>query len=273
MNVQRVNGRCRVQHRVERGQDRAEHNRREEAQNRLGHYFSNQHRVCGVAVAPILTRISQRADNARNNDDQRGHDLEETCKYGALLRFLQVLRAESTLDDGLVGRPVIHIVDQQAGQQQRPRQPRLGRIDFVDRVQVCRIGVQELVHAVHEAAVAAELAGQEHQAEHRHQQAAYDQAQAVDRVGQGDRLQAAEDRIDRADDRGRDTYDRDRSEIGDTQHLIQSEDIDEHLSARVQDVRQHDDNIAEQNDDGYQTAGAGIIALFKELRDGRQAGL
>ena len=45
--------------------------------------------------------------------------------------------------------------------------------------------MQEFIHAVHKAAVAAELAGQEHQAENRDQQAAHDQAQAVDRVGQG----------------------------------------------------------------------------------------
>lgn len=65
---------------------------------------------------PSRCRVSQCADNAWNNDDQRSHDLEEACKYGALLCFLQVLSTEGTLDDGLVGCPVVHVVDQQAGE-------------------------------------------------------------------------------------------------------------------------------------------------------------
>ena len=45
------------------------------------------------------------------------------------------------------------------------------------------------------------------------------------------------------------------------------------LYAGAQDVRQHDYNVAKQNDDGYQTAGALVVTLLKELRYGGQTGL
>ena len=273
VNVECVDGGCGVQNRVKGGQDRAEHNSCEEAQDRLRHNLCNQHRVCGVAGTPVGARVSQCADNARNNDDERSHDLEEACEYGALLCFLQVLSTEGTLDDGLVGCPVVHVVDQQTGEQQRPREPRLRGVNLVDRVQVGRIGVQELVEAVHEGAVAAELTGQEHEAEYRNEQTADDQAEAVDGVGQCDCLQTAEDGVDRAYDSGCDTDDSDRRKAGDAEDLVDAEDVDEYLCAGVQDVRQHDYNVAEQNDDGYQTAGALVVALLKELRYGGQTGL
>ena len=273
MNIECVDGGCGVQNRVEGRQDRAEHYSSEEAQDRLRHNLCYQHRVSGVAGTPVGARVSQCADNARNNDDERGHDLEEACEYGALLCFLQVLSTEGTLDDGLVGCPVVHVVDQQAGEQKRPREPRLRRVNLVDGVQVGRIGVQELVEAVHEGAVAAKLAGQEHEAEYRNQQAADDQAEAVDGVGQCDCLQAAEDRVDGAYDSGCNTDDSDCCKAGDAEDLVDAEDVDEYLCAGVQDVRQHDNDIAQQNDDGYQTAGALVVALLKELRYGGQTGL
>ena len=133
--------------------------------------------------------------------------------------------------------------------------------------------MQELVEAVHEGAVAAELTGQEHEAEYRNEQAADDQAEAVDGVGQCDCLQTAEDRVDRAYDSGCDTDDSDRRKAGDAEDLVDAEDVDEYLCAGVQDVRQHDYNVAKQNDDGYQTAGALVVALLKELRYGGQTGL
>ena len=273
VNIECVDGGCGVQYRVEGGQDRAEHYSSEEAQDRLRHNLCYQHRVSGVAGTPVGARVSQCADNARNNDDQRSHDLEEACKYGALLCFLQVLSTEGTLDNGLVGCPVVHVVDQQTGEQQRPREPRLRGVNLVDGVQVGRIGVQELVEAVHKGAIAAELTGQEHEAEYRNQQAADDQAEAVDGVGQCDCLQAAEDSVDRAYDSGCNTDDCDCCETGNTEHLINAEDVYEYLCACVQDVRQHDYNVAEQYDDGNQTAGAFVVALLKELRNGGQTGL
>lgn len=116
-------------------------------------------------------------------------------------------------------------------------------------------------------AIAAELTGQEHEAEYRNQQAADDQAEAVDGVGQCDCLQAAEDSVDRAYDSGCNTDDCDCCETGNTEHLVNAEDVYEYLCACVQDVRQHDYNVAEQYDDGNQTAGAFVVALLKELRN------
>ena len=104
-------------------------------------------------------------------------------------------------------------------------------------------------------------------------QAADDQAEAVDGVGQCDCLQAAEDSVDRAYDSGCNTDDCDCCETGNTEHLINAEDVYEYLCACVQDVRQHDYNVAEQYDDGNQTAGAFVVALLKELRNGGQTGL
>ena len=133
--------------------------------------------------------------------------------------------------------------------------------------------MQEFVKAVHKAAVAAQLTGQEHKAEYRNEQTANDQAKAVDGVRQCNCFQAAEDRIDRTNDRGRNTNDSDCSKGGNTKQLVQLKDVYKYLCACVQDVRQHDNNIAEQNDDGNQTTGACIVTLLKELRNGGQAGL
>ena len=68
VNVECVDGGCGVQYRVEGGQDRAEHYSSEEAKDRLRHNLCYQHRVSGVAGTPVHARVSQCADNARNND-------------------------------------------------------------------------------------------------------------------------------------------------------------------------------------------------------------
>jgi len=119
------------------------------------------------------------------------------------------------------------------------------------------------------------------QAENRYEQTADDQTQTIDRIRDCDCLQAAEDCVNGTCERGCDTDCSDCPETsGASVHaelrnkdLIDAEDVNEYLCAGVQNVRQHDDDVREQYNEGNQTAGACIIALLEELRNGGQTGL
>ena len=190
-NVQGEDGGCGIQHRIERGQDRAEHNGCKEAHQRFGQHFHNEKRVRlvsrhadrGVHLAVCSQQLER--DDARQNDDKYVKALEEAGPDRALLALCEVFAAQRTLDDGLVGRPVEQVVDEHTGQQQRPRYFRRERVRRGPCVHLFRRCGDEVIQTGHEAA-AVQLAEGDN-AEDRDSEAADDQTDAIDgiRVGNG----------------------------------------------------------------------------------------
>ena len=108
-------------------------------------------------------------------------------------------------------------------------------------------------------------------AEDRNSKAADDQADAVDGIRVGNGFQAAEHGIAHTDDAGADADNGDGAEIADAEHTFQIENLDQRDRTRVQDGRQHGNDICDQEQKREQAHGEGIVAHLEELRDGCDA--
>ena len=78
-------------------------------------------------------------------------------------------------------------------------------------------------------------------------------------------------KIRNGDDAGADADDGDGAEIADAEHALQIKDLDQRDRARVQDGRQHGNDIRDQEQQREQAHGEGIIAHLEEFRDGGDA--
>ena len=129
--------------------------------------------------------------------------------------------------------------------------------------------MQEFIEPVHQAPVSAELRREEDQSADRNDQSADDHARAVERIGNRNGLQASEYCVYRTDNGNSDTYNGDGRKIRDAENLVNWENVDKHLCARIKDGGQHDQNKAEQHDNGYCPADRGIVSLFEKFRQCR----
>ena len=107
-----------MEHRVERGQDRAEQNSGEEAHDRLGNNGGNQCRISEVDRGGtgrrqlVLNGRQMVSDNARQHQIEEADGLEEAAVDRALLTFLQALCGECTLYKGLIRAPPVQVVEE-----------------------------------------------------------------------------------------------------------------------------------------------------------------
>ena len=93
VNVHGKHGIYRVQHRVERGQDRTEHYGCEEAHQRSRNNLRNQLRVRFVHHGYLIAlQLKQRIrDNARQRKVHKTDNFKKRAVESTLLRFLEVL--------------------------------------------------------------------------------------------------------------------------------------------------------------------------------------
>lgn len=141
------------QYRVKGGQDRTEHDCCKETQYRSRQDVLDQRRVRHIEVGQYAA-VTDELDHAGRYQKDRAEYAGKTGQQRAFLRFLQVLRAEYALHDGLVGAPVRDMVDTTAKYDHRPRNVRRLCVGRLDRIQVLRRGGSEKTDAFCDAAVA-----------------------------------------------------------------------------------------------------------------------
>ncbi len=264
--------RGRVQYRVERGQDRAEHNRSKEAHNRCGNDFGNQSRIGKVdrrtagSSQLVLNGGQVEGDETRDNQIQRAEALKEAAEDRTLLTFLQALGSQCTLYKGLVGAPPVQVVEEHTGDDKRPRYFGFGSIPSVDGVQLGRIGFNDVADAVHDA-VAAGGSGQCGKTKEGDHQTADDQADAVDRIGYGNCLQTAENRIAAADNANDQAENSNSDKLAGAEHTGDIKDLFEHNCTGIQDDRQVEDGIHNNDDQREHGLGAPAVTGFHQGRD------
>lgn len=104
--------------------------------------------------------------------------------------------------------------------------------------------------------------------EDRDGKAADDEADTVDGIRVGNGFQTAEYRVAHADDAGADADEGDGAEIADAEHTLEVKDLDQCDRTRIQDGRQHGNDIRNQEQQREQAHGEGIVALSKNSGDG-----
>ena len=107
----------------------------------------------------------------------------------------------------------------------------------------------------------------------RQRDAADNQTEAVDGIGYGNRLQAAEDGVNRTDNTDGSRRDGNALQFGNLQQTADVENLVEHQSAGVQNRRQVGEQVAEQQQQCDELAQTGIIALFQKFRNRGQTHL
>ena len=126
-----------------------------------------------------------------------------------------------------------------------------------------------MIQTSHEAA-AIQLAEGDN-AEDRDSEAADDQTDAIDCIRVRNCLQTAEYGIAHADNAGADADDGDGAEIADAEHTLKVKDLNQCDRTRIQDGRQHGNDICDEEQQREQAHGEGIVAHLEELRDGGDA--
>ena len=200
VDVHREHGVYRVEHRVERGQDRAEHNGCEKAHDRLGNNAGDQCRICVIhhgylRALDVEDRVS---DNARQRKEHKAENLEECTVERTLLCFLEVFSSEHALDERLMRAPRLEAEEYQTEEYGRPRNRRCFTLCRSDGVEHIGVVVDQVAHAVHDgnAAVAAGGMTEHVEREERDHQSADQQTDAVDGIRYRNRFQTAEDGVD-----------------------------------------------------------------------------
>ena len=108
---------------------------------------------------------------------------------------------------------------------------------------------------------------QSDEAENRNHEAADQKTNAVDGVRVSNCLQAAEYGVCHTDQTGSSTYNRNCSEVAYTEKLLNAEDLLQCYRTRVQDGRQHGNNVSEQEHDREHVLGCLIVTHLIELRN------
>ena len=126
-----------------------------------------------------------------------------------------------------------------------------------------------MIQTGHEAAAIQLAEGKN--TENRDGKAADDEADTVDGIRVGNGFQAAEYRIAHTDDAGANADDGDGAEIADAEHTLEVKDLNQCDRTRIQDGRQHGNDICDEEQQREQAHGEGIVAHLEELRDGGDA--
>ncbi len=140
----------RIQDRVKRGNNRAEHDCGEKAHQRHGNDLGNQLRICVVHNRNLIALQFKQcvSDNAGKREIQEPEDFHAGTIQYALLRFFQVLCSQQTLDKGLVCAPGLRAEEEQSKENGRPRNLRRESGGGRNRVQLLRIVLNEEAHTV-----------------------------------------------------------------------------------------------------------------------------
>ena len=274
VDVHGKHGIYRVQHRVERGQDRAEHDGCEEAHQRSRNNLRNQLRVCfihhGYLIALQLKQCIR--DNARQSKVHKADNFQKRAVECALLCLLEVLRRKYTLDERLMRAPGLKAEEEQAGKYSRPRNRRRQRVRRCDGVEHIRMVFDQKAHAVDDRQTVAARRPAEHaKCKERDHEAADQQSDAVYGIRHRNSLQAAEDRVDRADDTDDDAEDDDRLELGHAQNTGNIKNVLEYQRTGVQNDRDLNHDVQQDICDGEPQLGAPVIPQTDQLRDGGDA--
>ena len=187
VEVQREDGRDRIDLGGERRHDRRDQRREHQAQHAAGQ--QRHHARIGLVGLLEAGRQHHRGD-ARQHHDHRHQQLEEGGEHHALLRFLQVLGRERALDDVLVEAPVADVHDPHAAEQHArgPAGPcRTGLSGRQDHLEVAGMRRVQRLEARDHAGAVADLV----QRQPRDQQAAQHQQRDLHDVGERDRLEPA----------------------------------------------------------------------------------
>ena len=223
-----------------------------EAHNRSRNNVSDQSRVshvdrrCGV-VDGILNLRHMVSNDAREDQVQRAKALQEATVNGTLLAFSQAFSSERTLYERLVGAPPVQVGEQHAGEDERPGQVRLSGVPSGPCVQLFRLVVQDVCPAIEHAGATGFLA-QNGQGDKRDQEASDQQADTIDGVGYCYCLQTTEDCVASANDTDYDTQYSNSHEQVAAEESVKVKDTNECNSTRVQDNRQVQEGV-HQNDD------------------------
>lgn len=144
----------RVENRVERGQDRAEHNRGKEAHDRLRYNAGDECRVSivhhgNLRALDVEDRVS---DNTRQSEKHKAEDLQECTVQCAFLGFLEVFSGEYALDERLVGTPRLEAEEYQTEEYGWPWNRRCFALRGSDGVEHVCVVMNEVAHTVHDIA-------------------------------------------------------------------------------------------------------------------------
>ena len=276
VQVEGKHGRCGVEHRIERGQDRAEQHSGEEAHDRLGNNGGNQCRISEVDRGGtgrrqlVLNGRQMVSDNARQHQIEEADGLEEAAVDRAFLAFLQALCGECALYKGLIRAPPVQVVEEHTREDERPRQSRFSSIPRSPCVELFGFGLYKVLDPLYQTA-AGGFVTQQRQREERDHQAADDEADTVDGVGYGNRLQTAEDGVAAADNTDDDTQNRNCCELADAEDTGNIEDILKYNCTGVKDDRQIEDGVHHDDDEREHQLGAAAEACFHQLWDGGRA--
>ena len=275
VDVHREHGVYRVEHRVERGQDRAEHNGCEKAHDRLGNNAGDQCRICVIhhgylRALDVEDRVS---DNARQREEHEAENLEECTVERTLLCFLEVFSSEYALDERLMRAPRLEAEEYQTEEYGRPRNRRCFALRGCDGVEHIGVVVDQVAHAVHDgnAAVAAGGMAEHVEREERDHQSADQQTDAVDSIRYRNRLQTAEDGVDRTDDGDQNAENNDRLELGNAERAGQVENVFKYQRTGVQNDRNLHEQVQNNVRDGEPQLGGSVVALAEQLRNGGNA--
>jgi len=166
------------------------------------------------------------------------------------------------LDDLLVGAPVEEVDDEYAGEDVPERHRVFGTADGIE---VFGNRFAEGVDSAEDSAVAADQA----EAENGDQEAADQQADAVQRVGDRGGTQSAEERIGRPDPADHpDHHPEQRGVVLDAGEFLQIEHAGHPLGARVEDHRQQDGDVGEEKNQVADHLGAAVETDFQQLGNG-----
>lgn len=195
--------------------------------------------------------------------------LKKTGKDGAFLGMREAFAGQRTLDDGLVGAPVEQVIEGHTEEQHRPWNHGGQRIRGVYRVKLFGRHIGDKIFDTRDKAAAAHHAD----GEDRDKEAADQQAGPVDGIGNCDRFQAAENRVNRADDADAEAQHGNRLKLGDAEKLVDIKNAVEGQRTRIEDGRQVGQQIAKQEKERNDALDGRVIALLEKLRDGGNARL
>ena len=259
-DVQGEHGGSGVQYRVKGGQDRTEQNGCEEAHDRLGDNCGDQSGISkvdrGVACAldGLLNGRKVICDDSGNDQVQRACAFEETAEDSTLLAFFQALGCKRSLNEGLVAAPPVNVVEQHAGEDQRPGQIGLSGVPVAPCVHLGGICFDHVFPAIDDTA-SASLFRKDRQGDERNQDAGDQKSDAVDCIRDGNRFQAAEDRVAaayNADDYAETCHSR---EFAAADHSGDIKDPFEDNRAGIQDDGEVEDRIHDNDDGGENKLG------------------
>ena len=188
----------------------------------------------------------------------------------ALLTFLQALCSKCALYKGLIRAPPVQIVEEHSREDERPRQSRFSSIPRSPCVELFGFGLYEVLDTFYETA-AGGLVTQQRQREERDHQTADDKADAVDGIRNRNCLQAAEDGVAAADDADDEAQDGNSHELAGAEDAGDVEDLLENDCTGVQDDRQVEDGVHNNDYQREHRLGALAVALLHQGRDGHGA--